>query len=47
MIYTEKAKKAMNWVCDHLSECITEEQANRLINGEKWKNVRTGNEKVF
>ena len=41
------AFQVAHWYCDHLSECITEEQANRLIQGEDWDNVRTGDEKVF
>lgn len=45
--YSGDAFQVAHWVCDHLSECITEEQATRLTNGEEWKNVRTGEEKVF
>ncbi len=45
--HSDNAFQVANWACDHLSERITEEQANRLANGEEWENVRTGDEKVF
>ena len=45
--YSKEAFQIVHWYCEHLSNRITEEQATRLANGEEWKNVRTGEEKVF
>ena len=45
--YSKNAYQIANWYSDHLSNRITEEQATRLANGEKWENVRTSEEKVF